>query len=46
MNHIYVNGHKHVYVAGHLWSPVQQEIAGGLAFIVLMALVFWLVAAL
>lgn len=46
MNHIYVNGHKHVYFARRLWSPVQQEIAGGLTFIILAALVMWLCAAL
>lgn len=46
MNHIYVNGSKHIHFAGRLWSPVQQEIAGGLTFIILAALVMWLWSAL
>ena len=46
MNHIYVNGVKHVHFAGRFWTPIQIEIAGGLVFIVLAPALFWLVCAL
>lgn len=40
MNHIYVNGVKHVHFAGRLWTPLQIEIAGSLAFIILAPALF------